>query len=119
MSDPEKTGSPATPPPRTVRHDEVAAVTNVQGGDITPATSARALDDMYDVYKQSAGVDISAAEAKRVLRKIDKRIVPILVGTYALQYLDKNSINFASVYGLKEGTGLQGQDYSWLGEFVV
>ncbi|KAJ5814851.1 hypothetical protein N7474_006628 [Penicillium riverlandense] len=32
-----------------------------------------------------------------------------------LQYLDKNSINFASVYGLKEGTGLVGQDYSWLG----
>ncbi|GAB1214304.1 hypothetical protein ATERTT37_003466 [Aspergillus terreus] len=32
-----------------------------------------------------------------------------------LQYLDKNSINFASVYGLKEGTHLKGQDYSWLG----
>jgi hypothetical protein len=28
--------------------------------------------------------------------------------------LDKNSINFASVYGLKQGTGLTGQDYSWL-----
>jgi len=31
-----------------------------------------------------------------------------------MQYLDKNSINFASVYGLKQGTGLEGQDYSWL-----
>lgn len=31
-----------------------------------------------------------------------------------MQYLDKNSINFASVYGLKQGTHLKGQDYSWL-----
>lgn len=30
------------------------------------------------------------------------------------QYLDKNSINFASVYGLKSGTHLHGQQYSWL-----
>jgi hypothetical protein len=32
-----------------------------------------------------------------------------------LQYLDKNSINFASVYGLQKGTNLHGQGYSWLG----
>jgi hypothetical protein len=32
-----------------------------------------------------------------------------------LQYLDKNSINFSSVYGLQKGTHLKGQDYSWLG----
>lgn len=26
-----------------------------------------------------------------------------------------DSLNFASVYGLKQGTNLHGQDYSWLG----
>lgn len=31
---------------------------------------------------------------------------------YLLQYLDKNSLNFASVYGLQDGTNLHGQQYS-------
>ncbi|KAK2756550.1 hypothetical protein FQN54_005443 [Arachnomyces sp. PD_36] len=72
-------------------------------------------DETYDVYKQSRVLETSPEESKAVLSKIDKRLLPILILTYMLQYLDKNSINFASVYGLKEGTGLQGQDYSWLG----
>ncbi|PQE15637.1 MFS transporter protein [Rutstroemia sp. NJR-2017a BBW] len=41
--------------------------------------------------------------------------MPILFVTYMLQYLDKNSLNFSSVYGLQKGTHLEGQDYSWLG----
>jgi hypothetical protein len=72
-------------------------------------------DDNYELYKTARDLEVDPAEIKRVLRKIDYRIIPILFFTYMLQYLDKNSINFASVYGLKEGTRLTGQDYSWLG----
>lgn len=73
------------------------------------------LDDTYETYKKYQGAEIDAAEAKRVLRKIDTRIVPILFLIYGLQYLDKNGINYASAYGLNEGTKLKGQDFSWLG----
>ncbi|KAH8887076.1 allantoate permease [Thozetella sp. PMI_491] len=79
------------------------------------AASTRDLDDTYNVYKSTIGTDITPEEEKNVLRKIDRRIVPILFVIYMLQYLDKNSINFASVYGLQAGTNLHGQDYSWLG----
>jgi len=48
------------------------------------------LDDSYGVYKGLGPREIDSTEAKRVLRKIDMRIVPILFGTYLLQYLDKN-----------------------------
>lgn len=72
-------------------------------------------DDNYELYKTARDLEVDPVEIKRVLRKIDYRIIPILFVTYMLQYLDKNSINFASVYGLKQGTGLKGQDYSWLG----
>lgn len=81
---------------------------------ISPATTAD-LDDSYQAYKSHEGEPIDPAEAKRVLRKIDMRIVPILFVVYLLQYLDKNSLNFASAYGLKDGTHLHGQQYSWLG----
>lgn len=80
------------------------------------SSASSELDDSYDIYKQqqSSGDEVDPAEAKRVLRKIDSRIVPILFMIYLLLYLDKNGINYASVYGLNERTKLQGQDYSWL-----
>lgn len=88
---------------------------------LAPALSSPApqdLDDSYSVYKESLETALSASDAKNVLRKLDLRIMPILFVTYMLQYLDKNSINFASVYGLAGGTGLKGQDYSWLGMYI-
>lgn len=86
--------------------------------DISPPTS-RDVDETYDVYKQHLADDESEVrvdedESRLVLRKIDKRLLPLLMGSYFLQYIDKSSINFASVYGLQEGTNLHGQQYSWL-----
>jgi len=85
--------------------------------DISPVSSTH-LDDNYELYKSIRDDEIDPAEAKRVLRKIDQRIMPILFITYMLQYLDKNTINFASVYGLQKGTGETGNDYSWLGTYI-
>lgn len=72
------------------------------------------VDESYGVYAQRPGEEVSPAEAKSVLRKIDIRLMPILFLLYLLQYLDKNGINYASVYGLQKGTNLHGDDYSWL-----
>ncbi|KAJ5809390.1 uncharacterized protein N7503_001608 [Penicillium pulvis] len=72
------------------------------------------VDDNYEFFLQHRGLEYTPEEEKRVLRKIDLHLIPILFFIYLLQYLDKNSINFASVYGLKTGTGLTGSDYSWL-----
>ncbi|KAL1620671.1 hypothetical protein SLS54_006027 [Diplodia seriata] len=49
---------------------------------------------------------------KRLLRKIDWTITPLLAGTYFLQFLDKNTLSYTSVMGLREDTGLKGQQYS-------
>lgn len=81
----------------------------------TPAKKIADLDDDYHLYQRSDEQELDLAESKRVLRKLDLRIVPILGLIYLMQYLDKNGINYASVYGLKKGTHLHGQEYSWLG----
>ncbi|KAL7663273.1 Major facilitator superfamily (MFS) profile domain-containing protein [[Candida] zeylanoides] len=54
------------------------------------------------------------AEYKRIMRKIDYRILPVLCVTYTLQFLDKLSLNYASAYSLKEDLHLEGQRYSWV-----
>ncbi|KAK5112331.1 hypothetical protein LTR62_004294 [Meristemomyces frigidus] len=77
-------------------------------------TPSSQLDQTYDLYRKEDAVHLDHNEAKAILRKIDWHIVPLLMGTYMLQYLDKSSINFASVFGLQKGTHLHGQDYAWL-----
>ena len=100
--------------------DKVEAAVIVPSADSSSVSAnSEDRDDTYDVYKQSRGLETTPEEAKKVLGKIDSRLLPILVLTYMLQYLDKNSINFASVFGLKEGTNLSGQDYSWLGRYTI
>jgi hypothetical protein len=84
---------------------------------VSPATTTD-LDASYEAYKSHEGSPIDPEEAKRVLRKVDMRIVPILFVVYLLQYLDKNSLNFAAAYGFQKGTHLHGQQYSWLGTYA-
>jgi hypothetical protein len=93
-------------------------IESVQPSPHVSSETSSQLDDTYGAYKKNQGLKVDATEAKRVLRKIDFHVVPILFFTYLLQYLDKNGINYASAFGLEEGTNLSGQDYSWLGESI-
>lgn len=97
------------------RPHEVRSASNpdVEVSDIILPALDKDLDETYAVYKKQDAREIDEKEARRVLRKIDLHIMPLLMGTYMLQYLDKSSINFAAVFGLEEGTHLQGQQYAW------
>ncbi|ETN41456.1 uncharacterized protein HMPREF1541_03392 [Cyphellophora europaea CBS 101466] len=60
-----------------------------------------------------------AAMAKRVLRKIDRRLMPLLFITYMFNFMDKTILSSASVFHLREDTAsdmsnLVGQQYSWV-----
>ncbi|KAF5008114.1 hypothetical protein FDECE_5598 [Fusarium decemcellulare] len=50
---------------------------------------------------------------KRVLRRIDLCLLPLLLVSYMLQFLDKQSLNFASIMGIIEDLDLTGSRYSW------
>jgi MFS family permease len=54
------------------------------------------------------------ALAKRVLRKIDMRILAIMFVTYNLNFMDKTILSSASVFGLIDDNHLVGQQYSWV-----
>ncbi|KAJ3548281.1 hypothetical protein NM208_g1096 [Fusarium decemcellulare] len=54
-------------------------------------------------------------EAKRVLRKIDWRLMPLIVGTITIAAVDKILISNAALYGMSDDTHLVGQQYSWVG----
>lgn len=60
------------------------------GIESSGSSSDDSLDDNYEVYKATADVEVDEAEARKVVRKIDARVVPVLFVTYFLQYLDKS-----------------------------
>lgn len=44
------------------------------------------------------------AMANRVLRKVDRRLVPLLFTTYMFNFMDKTILSSASVFGLADDT---------------
>ncbi|KIV90724.1 hypothetical protein PV10_05350 [Exophiala mesophila] len=52
-------------------------------------------------------------QERKLLRKIDLWIMPLLTVSYLLQFLDKQSLNFSSVMGIIQDLDLRGTQYSW------
>ncbi|KAE8146293.1 major facilitator superfamily domain-containing protein [Aspergillus avenaceus] len=52
-------------------------------------------------------------EEKAVLRKIDSVILPFMCFVFFLQYLDKQSLSYAGVFGLMTDLNLTSSQYSW------
>lgn len=49
---------------------------------------------------------------KKLVRKIDLTIAPLLAAVYFLQFLDKTTLSYTAVMGIRTDTHLKGQDYS-------
>jgi len=59
----------------------------------------------------SLGVAVDSETNKRLLRKIDLHILPLICIIYFLQYIDKTAISYASVTGLRESANLHGNQF--------
>ena len=64
--------------------------------------------------QQGEAREMTAEDEKRLLRKIDFMIMPLMFGCYCLQYLDKTLINYAAVMGLEEDANMTGNQFSTL-----
>ncbi|OJD27387.1 hypothetical protein ACJ73_01216 [Blastomyces percursus] len=60
-----------------------------------------------------------APEAEReMVRKIDWILVPMLFLTATLSAVDKVALGTSALCGLREGLGLEGQEYAWAGSIL-
>lgn len=60
-------------------------------------------------YATSDIVEISEEENKRLKRMIDLRVLAVMIPTYFLQALDKGTMSFASIMGIREDLNLHAQ----------
>ncbi|KAF5564677.1 major facilitator superfamily domain-containing protein, partial [Fusarium pseudoanthophilum] len=87
---------------------------DIPGGAAKDLKGADPSDDVgRQYYLQNRDEEISDEEKKRVRRKIDLYLLPMMMVTGFLQYLDKSTINYSANYGLRESLDMVGTDYSW------
>ncbi|KAM0418805.1 hypothetical protein ACHAPT_012246 [Fusarium lateritium] len=61
---------------------------------------------------------LTVEEEKKVLRKADWILLPMLFLVATLGAIDKVALGTAALYGLREDNDLVGQQYSWLGSIL-
>ncbi|KAF8532014.1 major facilitator superfamily domain-containing protein [Gautieria morchelliformis] len=93
-----------------------------------PATSLHSseADDGYDLFWRSEHLtrdektDSLNREhqwevySRQVLKKIDRRVLPIMCIVYCLQSMDKQGLNYSNIFGFQKSLHLIGQQYSWV-----
>ena len=65
-----------------------------------------------ELAKEANAILEDPVRLKGLVRKIDLTIVPLLAAVYFLQFLDKTTLSYTAVMGIREDTHLVGQDYS-------
>lgn len=71
-----------------------------------------------DLLHIAEGQVIDPEESPALLRKIDLRLLPLLYITYALQSVDRTTLNYAAVFGVQDDLGLSGTQFSWAGALM-
>ncbi|KAF2772952.1 pantothenate transporter [Teratosphaeria nubilosa] len=76
--------------------------------DVPTGSSDEGSDYDADIYK------VSPEDDARVRRKIDMVVLPMMCLVFFTQFLDKQSLSYASVYGLMTDLKLTHHQFSWL-----
>lgn len=64
--------------------------------------------------RQTLQEPINPAIEKRVVRKIDRSVIPLVMTLYLLAFLDRSNIGNARIAGMEEDLNLKGERYDWL-----
>ncbi|KAJ6090059.1 hypothetical protein N7467_005275 [Penicillium canescens] len=64
-------------------------------------------------FGQVLEVETNPALEKKVLKKIDLFLIPLMGACYMLQYIDKLAISQATLFNLRQDLNLKGSEYNW------
>ncbi len=69
--------------------------------------------DQLSVDQTGNVADVATPEARKVRWKIDCVLLPLLGVCYMLQFLDKQTLSYASLLGILEDVNLVDSQFSW------
>ncbi|ORY26777.1 vitamin H transporter [Naematelia encephala] len=85
------------------------------GGKVLDKKHDKALELLAD---EPSDYILTDEDSTRIRKKIDRHILPLLVITVLLQNLDKATLAYGALMGLKKDTHLTPGQYTWLGSLV-
>lgn len=99
------------------------AITHTEVASVAPQPKAAKRNKAVDKAAEflaavNQDLHFTFEEEKAVLRRIDFRVLPLLLWAYFFQQLDKSTLGYVSIFGLVEDANLVGQQYSWLGSIL-
>ncbi|ODM20573.1 hypothetical protein SI65_03626 [Aspergillus cristatus] len=101
--------------------EEPPATVDIEKDVSTEKQPARAhdADEALNAFEELQGeaIELDAGTNKRLLKIIDWHLMPIMCFVYGMNYLDKTTLSYASVMGIKDDLNLVGDQYQWLGSF--
>ncbi|KAK5662645.1 hypothetical protein OQA88_8560 [Cercophora sp. LCS_1] len=105
--------------------DKGPAAGHIEGTDeITPVPDRNAGNPLRDkateflVTHGGEQVSFTYEEEQAVVRRIDFRVLVLILGAYFFQQLDKSSLSYVSIFGITQDAKLVGTQYSWLGSIL-
>lgn len=97
--------------PSAEQDNKEAIESKVADEYVTDISEAKAEDIVMDTVNAAHG-QYTDADYKKILRKIDLVLLPLMWFCYGTQQADKTSISTQATFGMIEDTGLVGQQYS-------
>jgi hypothetical protein len=88
------------------------------GNPVSDMAEGIVQDTVLDTV-DAAQSQYTEAEYKKVLRKIDLVLLPLMWLCYGTQQADKTSISTQATFGMREDTGLVGQQFSCKGPLTA
>ncbi|KAL3963026.1 hypothetical protein ACCO45_004549 [Purpureocillium lilacinum] len=87
--------------------------TKTAGIDVVGEEHMATVDNALQYLKEHHVGALSEADDRRILRKIDRHLLPMMVVTYTLNFMDKNALSYSANFGLTDDNHLHGNQYSW------
>ncbi|GMM31333.1 allantoate permease [Martiniozyma asiatica (nom. inval.)] len=110
---PEDTTIRPTFSKENINSNEILATVRSIDGKVVEVTGN--VDEAMKYALDLEDVDIDDEKFKKLLRKIDFHLLPLICLLYALQFMDKTSSSYAAVMGLRTYYKMEGVMYSWVG----
>ncbi|KAI0407297.1 putative MFS allantoate transporter [Xylaria palmicola] len=103
------------------KHNDIGTATavhheNAATSPLPKDVAARDVDVAMALFDSPEQIHepIDPVEERKLVRKIDFMILPYLAVCYAFFYIDKTTLSYAAIFGIREDLNLTGADYNWL-----
>lgn len=95
--------------------DENAVITSILSPSGREVKITGDVDDAMKLALESKDVTLTPEEDRKLVRKIDLCMFPLMSLLYAVQFMDKVSNSNAAIMGLRTDLKMHGDQYSWVG----